>query len=143
MLPVMVSTLPWQRLLRRDLLVLYLVIFLADVVVGYILPLFPLLARDLGASLALIGVLAAFNGATQVVVSVPIGMLSDRFGRKVLVTTGPLCFVAVALLLALGGTAWWFLLAQIMLGVGIVATDIETSNGVIHVIDAVILPPTE
>ncbi len=118
----MVSTLPWQRLLRRDLLVLYLVIFLADVVVGYILPLFPLLARDLGASLALIGVLAAFNGATQVVVSVPIGMLSDRFGRKLLVTTGPLCFVAVALLLALGGTAWWFLLAQVMLGVGIVAT---------------------
>ncbi len=81
----MLSALPWQRLLRRELLILYLVIFIADTVVGYLLPLYPVRARALGASLTLIGSLAAFNGATQVMSSVPVGMLSDRFGRRRLI----------------------------------------------------------
>lgn len=117
----MLSVLPWRRVLRRELLLLYLVIFLADTVVGFIMPLFPLLARDLGASLMLIGSLVAFKGITQVAVAVPIGLLSDRFGRQRLIAAGALCFAATAASLALVSAPMLLVVAQILLGIGIVA----------------------
>ncbi len=112
----------WSRLLRRELLVLYLVIFLADTAVGYILPLFPLLAKQLGATLTLIGSLTAINGGTQVLVAVPLGMISDRVGRRRLITFGSLCFAVTALLLALAPSPALLVPAQFLLGVGTVAT---------------------
>lgn len=117
----MLSTLPWQRLLRRELFSLFLVIFVADIVVGYLLPAFPLRAREIGASLLLIGGLAAFNGATQVTASVPIGMVSDRFGRRRLIAAGCLFFAVAAMLLALAPAPQWLLLAQVLLGLGIIS----------------------
>lgn len=117
----MLSTSPWQRLLRRELIALLWVIFIADTVVGYLLPVFPLRAREIGASLLLIGSLAAFNGATQVAASVPIGMISDRYGRRRLIAFGALCFAVAALLLALAPAPLWLLLAQVLLGLGIVS----------------------
>ncbi|MFO7635659.1 MAG: MFS transporter [Caldilinea sp.] len=118
---IMLSTLPWQRLLRRELFSLFLVIFVADIVVGYLLPAFPLRAREIGASLLLIGGLAAFNGATQVTASVPIGMVSDRFGRRRLIAAGCLFFAVAAMLLALAPAPQWLLLAQVLLGLGIIS----------------------
>jgi MFS family permease len=117
----MLSTSSWQRLLRRELFALFWVIFVADVVVGYLLPVFPLRAREIGASLLLIGGLAAFNGATQVAASVPVGMISDRHGRRRLIAFGSLCFAVAALLLALAPAPIWLLLAQVLLGLGIVS----------------------
>jgi len=116
----MLSTLFWQRLLRRELFALYSTIFVADVVVGYLLPAFPLRAQEIGASLLLIGSLAAFNGATQVLVSVPVGLISDRFGRRPLIVCGALAFAVAGLLLALAPAPLWLLLAQVLLGFGIV-----------------------
>jgi MFS family permease len=117
------STSPaWSRLLRRELLVLYVVIFLADTTVGYILPLFPLLAKQLGASLTLIGSLTAINGGTQVLVAVPLGMISDRVGRRRLITFGSVCFAVTAMLLALAPSPALLVPAQLLLGVGTVAT---------------------
>jgi DHA1 family multidrug resistance protein-like MFS transporter len=119
----MIATRPaWSRLLRRELLILYLVIFLADTTVGYILPLFPLLALQLGASITLIGSLTAINGGTQVLVAVPLGMISDRFGRRRLITFGLLCFSVAAGLLAVAPTPFLLIPAQFVLGVGTVAT---------------------
>ncbi len=119
----MIATRPaWSRLLRRELLVLYLVIFLADTAVGYILPLFPLLAMQLGASLTLIGALTAINGGTQVLVAVPLGMISDRFGRRRLITFGLICFAITAGLLAVAASPFLLVPAQLLLGVGTVAT---------------------
>ena len=116
----MLSTVAWQRLLRRELFALYFTIFVADTVVGYLLPAFPLRAREIGASLLLIGSLAAFNGATQVLVSVPVGVISDRFGRRRLIAAGSAAFAAAGLLLALAPAPLWLLLAQVLLGLGIV-----------------------
>jgi MFS family permease len=117
----MLSSSAWQRLLRRELVALFWVIFVADTVVGFLLPIFPLRAREIGASLLLIGSLAAFNGATQVLASVPIGLLSDRFGRRLAIVFGSLCFALAALLLALAPAPIWLLLAQVLLGLGIVS----------------------
>ena len=117
----MPSTASWRHLLRREMFALLWVIFIADVVVGYLLPVFPLRAQEIGASLLLIGSLAAFNGATQVAASVPIGLISDRYGRRRLIAFGSLCFVVAAILLALAPAPLWLLLAQVLLGLGIVS----------------------
>lgn len=111
-----------RRVLRPELLVLYLVICCADTVVGMILPVFPLLARDLGASLGMLGGLTALNGATQVLGAVPIGALSDRRGRAPLIVAGLGLFALVALLLAQAPSPAWLLLAQALTGVAVVAT---------------------
>ena len=103
----MPSTSSWRHLLRREMFALLWVIFIADVVVGYLLPVFPLRAQEIGASLLLIGSLAAFNGATQVAASVPIGLISDRHGRRRLIAFGSLCFVVAAILLALAPAPLW------------------------------------
>ncbi|GAB4112812.1 MAG: hypothetical protein Fur005_32990 [Roseiflexaceae bacterium] len=67
-----------RRVLSTELLVLYLAICCADIVVGMILPIFPTLAKDLGASLSFIGILTALSGAAQVISGVPIGMALPR-----------------------------------------------------------------
>lgn len=110
----------WKRLLRRELLALFLVIYTADIVVGYILLVLPLRARELGASLLLIGSLTAFNGATQVTAAVPLGLISDRLGRRHLIAAGCLFFALSSTLLALAPTPLWLLLAQMLLGLGVV-----------------------
>ncbi|MBX0329323.1 MFS transporter [Oscillochloris sp. ZM17-4] len=111
-----------RRVLSRELLVLYLVICCADVVVGMILPVFPLLARELGASLGLIGVLTSLNGAAQVLSAVPIGALSDRRGRVPVIAAGLMLFALVAALLAAAPSPAWLLPAQALTGVATVAT---------------------
>jgi MFS family permease len=88
----------WSRLLRRELLILYLAIFLADTTVGYILPLFPLLALQLGASLTLIGSLTAINGGIGAALSpIILGVLADAVGLNV--------SLWVTAILAMGGAA--------------------------------------
>lgn len=111
-----------RRVLSPELLVLYFVICCADIVVGMILPVFPLLAQELGASLGFIGVLTALNGATQVISAVPIGALSDRRGRARVIVAGLGLFGLVGMLLAMAPSPIWLLPAQAIIGVGTVAT---------------------
>jgi hypothetical protein len=61
--------------LDRDVALLCLIIFIADVVFGVITPTFSLFAQDLGLSLAALGVLNTLGGATQFLVSAPLGVL--------------------------------------------------------------------
>lgn len=111
-----------RRVLSRELLILYFVICCADIVVGMILPVFPLLAKELGASLGFIGVLTALNGGAQVLSAVPIGALSDRRGRARVIAVGLFLFALVALILTLAPSPAWLLPAQAITGVATVAS---------------------
>ncbi len=57
-------------------------------------PLFPLLADDMGASDALIGLLTSLSYLLPLVVALPAGMLIDRLGVKALAVFGSLCLLA-------------------------------------------------
>lgn len=116
-----VSRTVWRRVLRRELLALYAVVFLADITLGLINPLFPLLARGLGASLTLLGALTAISGGLQVLVGLPIGGISDRWGRRNVIVVGTSLLATAALILALAASPLWLAPAQMALGVAIVA----------------------
>jgi MFS family permease len=55
-------------------------------------PLLPLLARDLGADLRLVGVIVGASTVTGIVLKLPSGALSDVLGRRPLLVAGALVF---------------------------------------------------
>ncbi|MDQ3549837.1 MAG: MFS transporter, partial [Chloroflexota bacterium] len=67
--------------MSSEVFALCVIIFVADIVAGIIIPTFSLFARDLGVSLALLGVLNTLSGVTQLAASIPLGIMSDRIGR--------------------------------------------------------------
>jgi len=77
---------------RPELVFTFLMIFLTDVSIGIYRTTFSLFADSLGASLALIGVLGGVEGLVRILVSMPIGALSDRIDRRKVVAGGLLTF---------------------------------------------------
>ena len=70
-------------------------------------PVLPLYAKDLGADASLIGLISALSPFAGVVFSFPIGVASDRLGRKKLLTLAGLIFVAAPpMYLLIGGNPW-------------------------------------
>jgi len=107
---------------RKEILSLCLMILTADIVAGIIQPSFSLFATSLSASLALIGSLAAIEGLTRIVSSVPVGILSDIRGRKDVMTGGMLCFGLAAFLLTFVQNPYWLFPMRILIGLAMVAT---------------------
>lgn len=62
-----------------------------------VIPIFPVFAQSVGASLATLGSYGSVSGAAMLILSLPLGRLSDRFGRKKLMIPGLLLFVIVPL----------------------------------------------
>src|SRR6478752_4520227 len=85
-----------QQSVRRAIALLCAVIFLADVVFGIVAPTFSLFAKDLGIAVALLGTINTLGSFTQLLISLPIGLLSDRLSRPRVITAGMVIY-AVAL----------------------------------------------
>ena len=82
-------------------------------------PVLPTYARSLGASLGVVGLVVGAYGFSQLVVRVPIGLGSDRIGRrKPFLLGGMLANAVGAATLALAPTAWALVLGRAILGVG-------------------------
>ena len=78
--------------LSSEVFALCAILFVADVVAGIIIPTFSLFARDVGVSLALLGILNMLAGVTQLTALIPLGVLSDRVGRTRILLLGLLSF---------------------------------------------------
>jgi MFS family permease len=111
-----------RGLVRRDVLTICFIIFLADTVTGMLHPTFSLYAHDLGASLTLIGILSGTLGLTQFFLSVPMGLVSDRTSPKFVVTLGMLAFAAAMTCLALAPNPYWLFPGRALAGLASVAT---------------------
>ena len=57
---------------------------------GVISPILPLFAKNLGVGAAVIGLTLSFFALARLILNVPLGILSDCYGRRVLLVTGPL-----------------------------------------------------
>ncbi len=82
---------PFAPLLEHEQL---LMISISTVLVmagqGVIAPVLPLFADEFGVSIAAIGLTLSFFGLARLILNVPLGVLSDRYGRRLLLVVGPL-----------------------------------------------------
>jgi len=111
-----------STLLKPQVLAITLFLMLADLMLGTVGPTFSLFARSLGASLTWVGVLATSVGLTRLVAGMAVGGLSDRWGRRRILTAGMLLLGIAYLLYSLLASPQSLLLAHIVQGVGFVST---------------------
>jgi len=105
-----------------DVGALCLVILLADVLAGIVVPTFSLHAQALGVSLGALGTLGALGGIVQLAASIPFGILSDRVGRPIMIVGGMACFGLGLLCFALAQGLPLLILGRVFLGLAPVAT---------------------
>jgi MFS family permease len=112
----------YRRLLRREVVDICVLIFIADVVTGVQIPLFPLYTISLGASLGMLGLITAVLGLARLASALPVGMLSDRLDRKTVLVGGMITFALSFVLYALAPTAALLAVPRTLQAIAMVAT---------------------
>jgi MFS family permease len=111
-----------RSLVRREVIAVCAVAFMADVVMGTLNATFSLYAASLGASLVTIGMLSSLSGATSLVVSTPVGVVSDRVGRVPVLFCGLVSFTLAMALFAAAPNPALLAPGRLLIGVAVVAT---------------------
>lgn len=88
-----------------------------------LIPVFTLFALQLdGATPTLIGIALGGYGLSQGMLQIPFGLLSDRYGRKPIITLGLLLFVIGSLVGALTHSIYGMIFARILQGMGAIGS---------------------
>ncbi|MGH3321733.1 MAG: MFS transporter [Streptosporangiaceae bacterium] len=125
---------------QRVLLALIVVIVLADVGMGLVIPLWALRGRELGLSAAMIGVLVSMVGAGRLGASLLGGLASDRWGRRPVLVAGITCLAGAALGGGLVPIAGLLFPLRFVEGVG---WELMASAGITAVVDLVRRQPRQ
>ncbi len=75
-----------------------------------------------GSTPVLTGLAVGIYGLTQAILQIPFGYLSDRFGRKPVITAGFLAYVGGSLLGATASNIWWMIGARLIQGSGAISS---------------------
>ncbi len=87
-----------------------------------ILPVLSLFAKELdGATPALIGLAMSIYGLPQVVLQIPFGLMSDKFGRKKLIIIGLVLFFSGSVVAALSTDIYGVLIGRALQGAGAIS----------------------
>jgi MFS family permease len=90
-----------------------------------ILPVMSLYTEHLeGITPVLLGLSISVYGLTQALLQIPFGLMSDRFGRKKIITIGLLLFVAGSVVAAMSTTIYGIIIGRALQGSGAVAAAI-------------------
>ncbi len=104
---------------------------------GIISPVLPLYAKDFDVSAAMVGATISVFGLARLLLNLPAGLLSDRFGRRILLVGGPAITALGSFLSAGAGDIWQLLAYRFVAGAGsamfmtgaiTLVTDIATSE---------------
>lgn len=107
---------------RRSAVLLGLTTFFFWAALYLYVPILPVYAAQIGASLSAIGLLVGAYGVGQLVLRIPIGVASDRLGRRrPFVAAGLVAAILGAIALALAGDAVGLILARGITGVAAAA----------------------
>lgn len=119
-----VSTLSasYGRLMRREVIEICVLIFIADIVVGVQSPIFALYTTSLGASLGTLGLITSVLGLARLASALPAGVISDRLGPKTVLVAGMVLYAVSFVLYALAPTPAWLVVPRILQACAMVAT---------------------
>lgn len=86
------------------------------------MPVLAILAKDYADySLLLVGIAIGGYGLTQAILQIPMGMLSDRFGRKPIIIAGLLMFCIGSIVAALADSMMMLVIGRLLQGAGAIA----------------------
>lgn len=90
-----------------------------------ILPVLSLYTGDMiGATPLLVGLALGVYGLTQAVFQIPFGLISDRIGRKPVITLGLIIFVIGCVVAALADNIYWLIFGRALQGSGAIAASV-------------------
>ena len=107
-----------DRAARGIVLLLSAQVFLIMLGLGLVTPILPLYAQSFGVGAAAVGSLVTVFGIARMLVNIPAGQWTDRFGRKGLLVTGPLLTAAGAVGFAFAASFAELLVWRVLQGVG-------------------------
>ena len=89
-----------------------------------VLPLLSLYQSDYNASASLMGLALGIYGVSQAMFQIPLGMLSDKIGRKPVIVFGLVLFAAGSLVAAYAQTGGWLIVGRALQGSGAIAASV-------------------
>jgi len=88
-----------------------------------ILPVFSIYGHEIaGSTPMLIGVAIGIYGLTQAILQIPMGFLSDIWGRKKVIALGLVLFFAGSVIAAMADDIWQIILGRLIQGMGAIAS---------------------
>ena len=93
-------------------------VFLIMLGLGLVTPILPLYAQSFGVGAAAVGSLVTVFGVARMLINIPAGQWTDRFGRKGLLVAGPVLSAAGALGFAFAGSFTELLIWRVVQGIG-------------------------
>jgi MFS family permease len=105
--------------LSRDVVLLSLAIFFTDASHSAVIPIFPGYARGVGASLSMLGSYGSVAAIAMLLLSLPLGRLSDRYGRRRMMVPGLILFVVVPLSYMAATSPYHLYPIRVALGIGV------------------------
>ncbi len=111
---------PFEKKVVASLASLYIVRMLG---LFMVLPVLTLYGQDYrGATAATLGFALGIYGLSQALLQIPYGLLSDRFGRKPLITLGLIIFALGSVVAATSDSVWGLILGRGLQGAGAIAS---------------------
>ncbi len=98
---------------------LSLAIFFTDASHSTVIPIFPGYAKDVGASLSMLGSYGSVAAMAMLLLSLPLGRLSDRYGRRRMMLPGLILFIVVPLTYMAAQSPYHLYPIRVALGLGV------------------------
>ncbi|MFH1178723.1 MAG: MFS transporter [Candidatus Bathyarchaeota archaeon] len=105
--------------ITREVALVSLAIFFADASHSTVIPIFPGFAQKVGASLTMLGSYGSVSALALLLFSLPLGRLSDKYGRKRMMIPGLVLFILVPLSYLLVSSPLHLYPIRMLLGFGV------------------------
>ncbi len=104
--------------LQRDLLSIYVALFISSLGFGIVIPLIPLLVEKTGANSFDIGLIATTMAVSFTFSSIPIGRAIDKIGSRLIITLGLILYGSTMLVLPMLTDLKSFFILRVIEGIG-------------------------